>query len=179
MTFVDVVDISSEDELVELGVKAVKLEADVIGSTMQQEEKTKAQVAKHQTSTTKSTRQEFEEDRSSNALSTGHSNSSILDQGQSPVDDTGLCSTSPICQAPICRQFWKAGNYDDDLGSKVTLQSIVLLLLHFVFEGDACCVLLILMKQYVFISVVDLSKLSNGWLRICNSNIKSVMTDLV
>ena len=149
MTFVDVVDISSEDELVELDVKAVKLEADVVGSTMQHEESSKAQVAKHQMSTTKSTRQEFEENRSSNALSTGHSNSSILDQGQSPVDDTGLSSTSPICQAPICRQFWKAGNYDDSLGSKVTLQSIVLLLLRFALEGDACCVLLILMKQYV------------------------------
>lgn len=126
MTFVDVVDISSEDELVELGVTAVKLEADLVGSAMQQEEKTKAQVAKHQISTTKSTGQVLEENRSSNALSTGHSNSSILDQGQSPVDDTGLSSTSPMCQAPISRQFWKAGNYDDGLGSKVTLQSIVL-----------------------------------------------------
>ncbi|KAF3437007.1 hypothetical protein FNV43_RR19760 [Rhamnella rubrinervis] len=124
MTFVDdVVDISSEEELVELEVRAVKLEAGVVGSTMRQEEKTKAEVAKHQISTTKSTGQEFEENGSPNALSTGHSNSSILDQGQSPVDDTGLSSTSPISQAPICRQFWKAGNYDDGLGSKVALQN--------------------------------------------------------
>ncbi|KAJ7945846.1 protein MICRORCHIDIA 6 [Quillaja saponaria] len=28
-----------------------------------------------------------------------------------------------MCPAPICRQFWKAGNYDDGLGARVTLQN--------------------------------------------------------
>lgn len=89
---------------------------------MQQEEKSKPQLVKYENSTTEfGRRQEFQENRTSNALSTGHSNSSILDQRQSPLDDACLSSTSPIC-----RQFWKAGNYDDGLGSKVTLQSIVL-----------------------------------------------------
>ncbi|KAL8256918.1 hypothetical protein R6Q59_028959 [Mikania micrantha] len=31
------------------------------------------------------------------------------------MDDANLCSTSPICAAPLCRQFWKAGSYNDDL----------------------------------------------------------------
>ncbi|KAD2806045.1 hypothetical protein R6Q59_028972 [Mikania micrantha] len=47
-----------------------------------------------------------------NRSSTG---TSALDQEQSPMDDANLCSTSPICAAPLCRQFWKAGSYNDDL----------------------------------------------------------------
>ncbi|KAL8217540.1 hypothetical protein R6Q57_020913 [Mikania cordata] len=47
-----------------------------------------------------------------NRSSTG---TSALDQEQSPIDDANLCSTSPICAAPLCRQFWKAGSYNDDL----------------------------------------------------------------
>ncbi|KAI3763151.1 hypothetical protein L1987_53601 [Smallanthus sonchifolius] len=39
------------------------------------------------------------------------------------VDDANLCSTSPICEAPIIRQFWKAGVYNDELASKPTTQS--------------------------------------------------------
>ncbi|KAI3761372.1 hypothetical protein L1987_51786 [Smallanthus sonchifolius] len=52
-----------------------------------------------------------------NRSSTG---TSVLDQEQSPVDDANLCSTSPICAAPLCRQFWKAGAYNDDLAPKST-----------------------------------------------------------
>ncbi|GAV58332.1 HATPase_c_3 domain-containing protein [Cephalotus follicularis] len=47
----------------------------------------------------------------------------MLVHGQSPVDDTGVSSTSSICQAPLRRQFWKSGTYDDGLGSKVPLQN--------------------------------------------------------
>lgn len=54
-----------------------------------------------------------EENRSSSGIS-------VLDQEQSPVDDANLCSTSPICAAPLCRQFWKAGAYNDDLTPKST-----------------------------------------------------------
>ncbi|KAI3807027.1 hypothetical protein L1987_22947 [Smallanthus sonchifolius] len=39
------------------------------------------------------------------------------------VDDANLCSTSPICEAPIIRQFWKAGVYNDELASKSRTQS--------------------------------------------------------
>ncbi|CAK9137579.1 unnamed protein product [Ilex paraguariensis] len=70
-----------------------------------------------------SIKQESEENRSSSALSTGQSDISVLDQEQSPIDDTSLCSTSPICAAPVCRQFWKAGNYSDGLASKSTIQN--------------------------------------------------------
>ena len=69
------------------------------------------------------TGQDSEENLSSNGPSTGHSNSSVLEQGPSPVDDTGISYASSIGVAPLCRQFWKAGNYDDGLGSKVTVQS--------------------------------------------------------
>lgn len=56
-------------------------------------------------------RQEAEENRSP-------SGTSVLDQEQSPVDDANLCSTSSICAAPLVRQFWKAGAYNDDLVPK-------------------------------------------------------------
>jgi hypothetical protein len=125
MSFIDIVDLSSDDECGDLNVKAVKLEPGIVGGRVQQKEN-KARLVKHQKFETQFRRQGSEENRSSNALSTGQSSSSILDQGQSPLDDTSLSSTSPICPAPVCRQFWKAGNYDDGLGSKISLQSIFL-----------------------------------------------------
>ncbi|KAL3642336.1 hypothetical protein CASFOL_013151 [Castilleja foliolosa] len=42
---------------------------------------------------------------------------------QTPIDDSSFCSTSSIRPAPICRQFWKAGNYDDRLSLKPTSQN--------------------------------------------------------
>jgi hypothetical protein len=125
MSFIDVVDLSSDDECGHLNVKAVKLEPGVVGGRIQQKEN-KVQLVKRQKYETQCRRQESEENRSANALSTGKSSSSILDQGQSSVDDTSLPSTSPTCSAPLCRQFWKAGNYDDGIGSKVSLQSNLL-----------------------------------------------------
>ncbi|KAM4115270.1 hypothetical protein ACJW30_04G136000 [Castanea mollissima] len=127
MSTIDIVDLSSDDESEDLNVKAVKLEPGIVGGRVQQKE-IKPQLVKHQTSRTQYRRQESEENRSSNALSTGQSNSSILDQGQSPLDDTSLSSSSPICPAPLCRQFWKAGSYDDGLGSKVSIQTVAELL---------------------------------------------------
>ncbi|KAI7748868.1 hypothetical protein M8C21_024955 [Ambrosia artemisiifolia] len=55
-----------------------------------------------------------------NRSSTG---TSVLDQEQSPLDDANLCSTSPVCAAPLCRQFWKAGTYNDDVTPKSTIKS--------------------------------------------------------
>lgn len=132
MSSIDIVDLSSDDECGELPLKAVKLEPVVVGNRIQQKEskfqqknKIQKKGSKHQ-SETHCKRQESEENRSSNVLSTGQSGSSILDQGQSPVDDSSLSSTSPTCRAPLCRQFWKAGNYNDGLGSEVSLQSKLL-----------------------------------------------------
>ncbi|GFP90724.1 morc family cw-type zinc finger protein 4 [Phtheirospermum japonicum] len=42
---------------------------------------------------------------------------------QTPIDDSSFCSTSSIRPAPICRQFWKAGIYDDRLSLKPTTQN--------------------------------------------------------
>lgn len=62
---------------------------------------------------------ELGDNRSSNPVSTGKSGSSIL---ESSADATSL-SGSPVCPAPICRQFWKAGNYDDVFSSISRVQS--------------------------------------------------------
>ncbi|XP_065875223.1 protein MICRORCHIDIA 6-like isoform X2 [Euphorbia lathyris] len=88
----------------------VKLEAE---GGLQTKNIENVSLAKHQRSMIQPERQEFEE----------NSASSILEQGQSHVDDTGVCSETTICPAPLCRQFWKAGNYTDTLASKATLQN--------------------------------------------------------
>lgn len=141
---IDVVDLSSDDEVgerEEVDVKPVKLEPGLIGIQLQRNDKPKARMAKHKISKNPHGIRESEENRSSNALSPGHSSSSILDQGQSPVDDTGVSSTSTFSPAPLCRQFWKAGSYNDAVGSKVAFQStllstvIFLLLLNLITSG--------------------------------------------
>ncbi|CAN6704179.1 unnamed protein product [Malus baccata var. baccata] len=126
MPVIDVVDLSSDDEVgerEEVDVKPVKLEPGLIGMQLQRNDKPKARIAKHKISKNPRGIRESEENRSSNALSPGHSSSSILDQGQSPVDDTGVSSTSTFSPAPLCRQFWKAGSYNDAVGSKVAFQN--------------------------------------------------------
>ncbi|KAB1200929.1 MORC family CW-type zinc finger protein 3 [Morella rubra] len=122
MSSIDIVELSSDDEYGDVDVKAVRLEPDIVQGRIQLEEN-KVQLAKHQKFEMRCGRQESEENRSSNAFSTGQSSSTILDQGQSPVDDTSLSSASPLCSAPLCRLFWKAGNYDEGLGAKVSLQN--------------------------------------------------------
>ncbi|XP_015580189.1 protein MICRORCHIDIA 6 isoform X1 [Ricinus communis] len=104
-------------------MKAIKAESDFFGDALRQKCPKKIELANHHKSMDQTRRQEFEENRSSNALSTGQSSLSVLEQGQSPVDDNVISSTSTICPAPLCRQFWKAGNYEDGLGSKISLQN--------------------------------------------------------
>lgn len=134
MTLIDVVDLSSDDELEELDVKAVKLEPDSIGSMTQQKTNSKVQLAKNQISKIVSTRQDYQENRSLNASSIAHSSSCVLDQVQSTMDDANLSSTLFASPAPLCRHFWKAGNYDDRLASKVAHQSIPLSTIEFFFD---------------------------------------------
>lgn len=62
--------------------------------------------------------QDSEENRGSVGQSAGQSSTSVVDQVRSPADDAGVTSSSTICPAPVCRQFWKAGNYNDELSSK-------------------------------------------------------------
>ncbi|KAL3748193.1 hypothetical protein ACJRO7_009429 [Eucalyptus globulus] len=68
-------------------------------------------------------KQESGEERSSNALSTGKSGTSVLDQAQSALDDTGLSSVSTICPPPLNRQFWKAGSYHNEHSAKTSIQN--------------------------------------------------------
>ncbi|XP_021292253.1 protein MICRORCHIDIA 6 isoform X3 [Herrania umbratica] len=125
MNCVEIVDLSSDDELGEVDVKPVKLEpGTVVGSTTKQKNNHRFQPVELVKSKTQPGKQASEENKSSNnALSTGQSSTSFLEQGQSPGDDTGISSTSAVSPAPVCRQFWKAGSYEGGLGSKVTLQT--------------------------------------------------------
>uniref|UniRef100_A0A1J3IRV9 MORC family CW-type zinc finger protein 4 n=1 Tax=Noccaea caerulescens TaxID=107243 RepID=A0A1J3IRV9_NOCCA len=59
--------------------------------------------------------QDSEENRGSIG---GQSSTSVVDQVRTPPEDGGVTSSSTICPAPVCRQFWKAGNYTDELSSK-------------------------------------------------------------
>lgn len=122
MVTTEIVDLSSDDESEEVGpIVAVKLETDYIADAKQHNETDKDQLARRERSRSHATRQDAEGNISSNAPSTGHSNSSVLEQGS--IDDTGISYASSIGVAPVCRQFWKAGDYDDGLDSKVTVQS--------------------------------------------------------
>ncbi|CAO2819056.1 unnamed protein product [Amaranthus hypochondriacus] len=58
----------------------------------------------------------------SNPVSTRKDRTSMLETMETPVVDIDF-SASPICPAPICRQFWKAGNYEDILKSKSQVQN--------------------------------------------------------
>ncbi|KAL0799786.1 hypothetical protein Bca101_054961 [Brassica carinata] len=59
--------------------------------------------------------QDSEENRGSVGA---QSSTSVVDQVRTPPDDPGVTSSSTICPAPVCRQFWKAGSYNDELSSK-------------------------------------------------------------
>nr|GMC69903.1 protein MICRORCHIDIA 6 isoform X1 [Ipomoea batatas] len=56
---------------------------------------------------------------SSNALTTTQNSTRILNQERCSIGGSSLTS-SQICPPPLCRQFWKAGNYDDGFSSKPT-----------------------------------------------------------
>ncbi|KAK9674202.1 hypothetical protein RND81_12G218000 [Saponaria officinalis] len=64
---------------------------------------------------------ESKENIKSNAFSTTKNSTTQLAQTQS-LEDAGF-SASPICPAPLCRQFWKAGNYEDTFASKSPAQN--------------------------------------------------------
>lgn len=60
----------------------------------------------------------LEENVSFSGPSTCRSDTGALEIGFLPVDDTGLSSS----KAPLCRKFWKAGNFDNGLHSKADTQ---------------------------------------------------------
>lgn len=106
-------------------VKALKSEPDLVGRSMEIRAHNKPVLDNFAQSKTHH-RQEVEDNRSSSAVSTGQSGTSALDQEQSQFDHTSPCLTSPISPAPLCRQFWKAGKYDDGVAPKANLQSTLL-----------------------------------------------------
>lgn len=120
----DTVDLCNDNSVV-VNAKAGKLEPGLVGRSVEQQNHFyKADFDKHKVNPG---RQESEENRSSSALNTDRSSTSILDQEKSPVEeDTSLCSTSAICAAPLVRQFWKAGHYEQGLRPTSTLLSIML-----------------------------------------------------
>lgn len=122
MISTEIVDLSSDDEEGS-NLKAVKLEPGVGGAVVLPKEHAKKNIIKLEKPNTEFVSQGFDENRSPNVWSAGQSSSSILDQVPSPADDSGLTSPSPLCPAPVCRQFWKAGNYNDGVPSNVTVQS--------------------------------------------------------
>lgn len=115
--------LSSNHGLGEVGTKAVKLEQDFVRGCLQQNEYLKTYVASCEESKSLVRRPDKSMSASSNAP---NSDARVASQDRSPVDDSGLCSTSSISPAPICRQFWKAGSYSDRLSSKPTSQSTAL-----------------------------------------------------
>ncbi|XP_075505007.1 protein MICRORCHIDIA 6-like isoform X2 [Primulina tabacum] len=91
------VNLSSIHGLGEVDEKAVKLEQNFVKIYLQSQE-----------------------DSRLGALNTEHGGSHIWDKGQFSIDDSTLCSTSSITPAPISRQFWNAGYYDETHNSKPT-----------------------------------------------------------
>ncbi|KAG9156533.1 hypothetical protein Leryth_006527, partial [Lithospermum erythrorhizon] len=104
------------------GGLVVKLESDLSKPAMQREYTHLTDAAPPPKSKSCFQRQDSEENISSSALSTGHSSISFLEQ-ESPTTESIPSTASPISSAPICRQFWKAGKYDEGLASKSILQN--------------------------------------------------------
>lgn len=91
--------------LQEVVMKAVKLEGNYL---------LECQNSELQQSKSLTERQKLEEQRS---------DTSIVEQVQYPLDDSSRpSSTSHLCPAPLSRQFWKAGAYNDGARAKVPTQ---------------------------------------------------------
>ncbi|WOG95325.1 hypothetical protein DCAR_0414640 [Daucus carota subsp. sativus] len=105
-----------------VGVKAVKLEVDPLGRSLDFAVHNNS-VLDHIKQSKTLPRQDSKEDIISSTLSSGQSGTSALDNEKSPFDDTSLCSTSPTSYAPLCRQFWKANKYDERVAQKSNLPS--------------------------------------------------------
>lgn len=129
MGSVEIVDLSSDDESEKAVPVAVKLEPGYVTRAEKERVIGDRRLVKCEKSQTQVTRQDADENISCSAPSTGHSNSSVLEQGPSPIDDTGISYASSICAAPLSRQFWKAGSYDDGHGSQTSVKGIYMYIL--------------------------------------------------
>ncbi|KAL6493512.1 Protein MICRORCHIDIA 6 [Orobanche gracilis] len=114
--------IISNRSLGDFGVRAVKLAQDLIGNFLQQNEYAAFGLTSHEEPNAFITLHETQKSGRSTIIGTPNSGASVSERKQSPIDETSFCSTSALCPPPICRQFWKAGNYDDSFNSKPTCQ---------------------------------------------------------
>ncbi|KAL6583783.1 Protein MICRORCHIDIA 6 [Orobanche minor] len=114
--------IISNRSLGEFGVRAVKLAQDLIGNFLQQNEYAAFGLTSHEEPNALVTLHETQKSGRSTITETPNSGASVSELEQSPIDETSFCSTSSLCPPPICRHFWKAGNYDDSFNSKPTCQ---------------------------------------------------------
>ncbi|WCJ19490.1 Histidine kinase- DNA gyrase B- and HSP90-like ATPase family protein [Euphorbia peplus] len=128
-------------------MEAVKLESD---GGLRNGNFENVSLPEHKRSMVLSGKKEFVENRSSTTWSTCQSGSSVLEQGQSPVDDTGISSATTICPAPLCRQFWKAGSYSDTNASKVNGQSVHVDFEH-IMELQLCFAAIAYGKNYLHV----------------------------
>ncbi|KAM3378132.1 protein MICRORCHIDIA 6 isoform X2 [Capsicum galapagoense] len=94
--------------------ETVKLESELVERSIPLMEYCEADSLPYQKSSSSCGRQD--------SAATEQSGTTVLDQDRSPIDDSSLCSTSQICPAPLSRQFWKAGNYDEGRATKSTLK---------------------------------------------------------
>ncbi|KAL5076406.1 hypothetical protein RYX36_015390 [Vicia faba] len=122
MASVEIVDLSSDDESEKAVPIAVKLEPGYVTAAERERVSGDRRLVKCEKSRTQVTRHDADENISCSAPSTGHSYSSVLEQGPSPIDDTGISYASSVCAAPLSRQFWKAGSYDDRQGSQMSVK---------------------------------------------------------
>ncbi|KAM7512477.1 hypothetical protein LguiB_011352 [Lonicera macranthoides] len=59
---------------------------------------------------------------SSNVVGISQSGSSILEQGCCVDDESSPSFLPSLCPPPVCRQFWKAGNYEMEHSAKAPIQ---------------------------------------------------------
>ncbi|KAF5958680.1 hypothetical protein HYC85_005905 [Camellia sinensis] len=122
MNSADFVELSNDDKIGESSGTDSKKGLDSVLGTTELKENTKSKKV-YRKSKTQSTRQKSEESRSSVVHSVSRNDSSVLDQGCSTVDESSPSSVPSFCPAPICQQFWKAGNYDTGQGYKTQLKN--------------------------------------------------------
>ncbi|MED6120452.1 hypothetical protein PIB30_020956 [Stylosanthes scabra] len=118
----EIIDLSSDDESEKVIPTAVivKPEPGLVLDVNQEKLTCKDQLGNWNGSRIRSVRQNSEKNIFSNSPRTGQ----VANQGLPPADDSDISYASPICAAPVTRQFWKAGNYNDGPASKkVTIQN--------------------------------------------------------
>ncbi|KAL7221163.1 hypothetical protein ACSBR1_023170 [Camellia fascicularis] len=122
MNSADFVELSNDDKIGKSSGTDSKKGLDSVLGTTELKGNIKSKKV-YRKSKTQSARQKSEESRSSVAHSVSRNDSSVLDQGCSTVDESSPSSVPSFCRAPICRQFWKAGNYDTGQGYKTQLKN--------------------------------------------------------